>query len=255
MRISKIILKPEHLLTSLILISTLACSSTTSIFIKMYCLISKWWALTCDVDFIVVGVLGDRGPWDELGELAIELISSSLMAWCGVMGVEATAIHIYTHTHTQRRRQLKYNSICGHLEYNWHGIEQGDSMLTQHSHLISWVKQARWVANYYQSVLHLIIMGFLQGCCPLLTRFYAKLFCVSTCVLCVCVHEFGVCWGGGGEGGEEKIGKKRERERGRGRAFQSPVDENILDDIVSSSSRSSYINSFSAKSGSWFDST
>ncbi len=71
-------------------------------------------------------------------------------------------------------------------------------------------------------------------------------------VFCVYVYMNLVCvgGGGGGEGGEEKIGKKRERERGRGRAFQSPVDENILDDIVSSSSRSSYINSFSAKSGS-----
>lgn len=48
-----------------------------------------------------MGVFGERGPWDELGELAIELISSSLMAWCGVIGVEAAAVHIIIHTQTQ----------------------------------------------------------------------------------------------------------------------------------------------------------
>ena len=35
---------------------------------------------TCEVDFILVGVFGDRGPCEELGELAIELTSSSFIA-------------------------------------------------------------------------------------------------------------------------------------------------------------------------------
>lgn len=35
---------------------------------------------TCDVDFMVVGVLGERGPCDEEGELEMEFISSSLPA-------------------------------------------------------------------------------------------------------------------------------------------------------------------------------
>ena len=51
---------------------------------------------TCDVDFMVVGVFGERGPCDELGELAMEFISSSLMAWWGVIGVATTAEEIYT---------------------------------------------------------------------------------------------------------------------------------------------------------------
>lgn len=38
---------------------------------------------SCEVDFMVVGVFGDRGPCEEAeGEVAMEFISSSLIAWC-----------------------------------------------------------------------------------------------------------------------------------------------------------------------------
>ena len=39
--------------------------------------------ITCDVDFIVVGVLGERGPCDEEGEVGTQLISSSTTCGCG----------------------------------------------------------------------------------------------------------------------------------------------------------------------------
>ena len=39
--------------------------------------------ITCDVDFIVVGVLGERGPCDEEGEVGTQLISSSTICGCG----------------------------------------------------------------------------------------------------------------------------------------------------------------------------
>ena len=40
-----------------------------------------------------MGVFGERGPCEELGELAMELASSSLMAWWGVVGVAITAVN------------------------------------------------------------------------------------------------------------------------------------------------------------------
>ena len=42
-----------------------------------------------------MGVFGDKGPCEELGELAIEFTSSSLIAWCGAVGVAITAaVHV-----------------------------------------------------------------------------------------------------------------------------------------------------------------
>ena len=39
--------------------------------------------ITCDVDFIVVGVLGERGPCDEEGDVGTQFTSSSTTCGCG----------------------------------------------------------------------------------------------------------------------------------------------------------------------------
>ena len=45
--------------------------------------------LTCEVDFMVVGVFGERGPWEDAeGELGVEFTSSST----GGLGPDGTGI-------------------------------------------------------------------------------------------------------------------------------------------------------------------
>ena len=39
--------------------------------------------ITCDVDFIVVGVFGERGPCDEEGDVGTQFTSSSTACGCG----------------------------------------------------------------------------------------------------------------------------------------------------------------------------